>query len=395
MPSNTAEIIADALDDAGLSGLDETPEVTTSEPIVEETPTVVEEPTTEVPTEQIRVLDKTTQVEEDTTPEAVEPTVEATTEDKPTEVASTDDDVFKQFGISDKSVTGRENRIPHSRVKQMVDKTREQVTARVTKELEAKFQPRVTELETKTKDYEGRLEKVAQFEYIMEKEPKKFLGMISQLPAYREFFDYVSSVIEKAEGQPAEPATPTVVTDPSDPMPSPNKQLADGSKVYDMEGLQSLIDWTARNVQNRVEKSVEQKVNQRLAPLDEQRKRLEQAQAEQEYIAKVMPVIDQQIAKARTWPNFNELEPQVIEILKAEPTANLEYAYMKAYQASVVPRLTSDRNKVRSEVLAEINRKPARTTAPVSPSVPRQAPADDGRGLSTADVIRRELEKLR
>lgn len=321
------------------------------------------------------------------TSEVVAPAVKDNV-DKPVEGAKPAEDEFaKKFGISATGVTGRENRIPYSRVKKIVEKNERDVVARVTKELEDKYNPQITETGTKIQDYESRLQRVAQFEQVMTTNPREFLGMLSGLPAYKEFFEFVNKALEGQPGAGAAAADPGKATQPAagaaDPMPEPDKVLADGSRVYSMDGLKSLMEWQGRQVEQRVNSGWEKKVNERFGPI-------EQAYKSQEYMAKLVPQIDAQIAEARKWPNFNELEQDIVKLLNENQQLSLEGAYVKAYQATVVPKLTTDRNKIRSEVLAEIKKQPAVTAAPAGVPRTKQAPTGP---RSTEDVIKASLEE--
>jgi hypothetical protein len=331
------------------------------------------------------VDDTPTEVVEDTSSSEITPG--SAVEDAPAEEATTDevvaggiqpsdatkaeqDDFAKKFGLQAQSVTGRENRIPYSRVKKIVEKAQSEAVAKATKDIEAKFTPQLTELGTKVTDYEGRLQRVAEFENILENDPKQFLTMLSKVPAYKEFFDFVS---QAAAGPATEPEK--VAQDPTGNMPQPDQTLADGSKVYSMEGLQSLLKWQA----DQVEQRTIQQVEQRYAPI-------EQAWKSQEHMAKIVPVVEKQIAEARTWPNFDELEPEIIQSLKADKNISLERAYMQAYQKTIVPKLAVDRNKIRTDLLAEIKKKPVASAAPAGNVRPGAQP-DSGAPKDLADII--------
>lgn len=324
------------------------------------------------------VPDTTPDVTSDPAPDIVDPAVEVSADPAADPLADpladpTQQDEFeKRWGIPARSVTGRENRIPHSRVKQMVSKAEADTVARLTKELEGKWATERTPLETKVKDYEDRLTKVAQFEQVLENDPKTFLTMLSQVPAYKEFFDYVNQLARSGAQPSATPQTPAG-------MPQPDQTLADGTKVYSMEGLQSLLQWQADNVEQRVT----QRVQQHYAPI-------EQEWQQQQRIAQIVPVIEKQIAEARTWPHFSELEPQVIQLLKSDPSITLERAYVKAFQEHQLPKLSADRNRVRTEVLAELKQKPVSSSAPVNPVRPNARPAE---GRSIEEIIKDSLRE--
>lgn len=287
--------------------------------------------------------------------------------------AEAGDDFSKKFGIASQSVTGRENRIPYTRVKKIVEKNERDTIARVTKELEDKYTPRVTEYETKVKDYEGRLERVAQFEQILENDPKQFLSMLSNVPAYKPFFDFITKAAKTVQPQSEIPAVP-------DGMPQPDQALADGTSVYSMEGLQKLLQWQAENV----EKRVTAQVSQRYAPIEQEWR------SQQEY-ARAVPVVQQQIAEARKWPQFVENEAEITAALQADRNLSLEGAYRQV----VIPRFAADKTKIRTEVLDELRKKPiGATSAPTAQARPRPAQPTGGAKRDTEDIIRDAIAGL-
>ena len=143
--------------------------------------------------------------------------------------------------------------------------------------------------------------------------------------------------------------------------------------------------WQARQVEKKVSSQVEQQVSKRYAPIEEAWKR-------QEYLAKITPQIDQQVAEARTWDRFAELEPLVVELMNKDPRISLEKAYMVTYQKNIIPKLTSDRNKVRADVLAELKRQPIGTAAPVTRTQTKQVSDNTPRSIEA--IIEAELAKI-
>jgi hypothetical protein len=301
--------------------------------------------------------------------------------------ADTEVDEFgKRFGLASQSITGRENRIPYSRVKKIVEKAQNDKV----KELEAKFTPQLTEFQTKVQDYETRLQRVAQFEQIMENDPQTFLSMLSQVPAYKAFFDHVAQLSAGGQapgGQPAQAgaASPEQPYLDSSTMPQPDQTLSDGSRVYSLEGLAKRDEWLAKQIEARAVKQAEAALSKRYAPI-------EQEWQQRERMNQIVPQIESQIAEARQWDKFNDLEPRIVEILRTDKRLSLEGAYMRAYQEEVAKereRLTTDHNKVRASVLDEIKKRPVSSSAPVNPSrpvaVPQQGPVD------LDEVVRRSV----
>jgi hypothetical protein len=303
---------------------------------------------------------------------------------KQDEAAPGEDDFDKKFGINPSSITGRENRIPYSRVKKIVQKAEKDTETRLRKELEGQSAPKLVEYETKVKDYEGRLERVAQFEHILQNDPKTFLGMLSQVPAYKEFFEFIAQAAAAADKQPTQ--AEQAILDHSD-MPQPDQELSDGSRVYSLEGLAKRDEWLARKIEQRAIQQAEDRLSKRYAPI-------EQAWQSQVQMNKIVPVVEQQIAEARTWDKFNDLEPRIVAILKADQRISLEKAYLMAYQedrAAEREKLTTDRNKIRTELLTEIKKAPTKAGSPAATIKPTAKPINQGpRDLE--DVIRQSLE---
>lgn len=318
--------------------------------------------------------DPTPTPEPEVAPEATSEVVDVPT----TEVASPgakpqeeEDEFLKKYGIPSKAESGRENRVPHSRVQKIVAKAEKEAVAKATKEFEAKFAPQLAQFQTKVSDYEGRLVKVAEFEKVMTTQPKEFLTMLSGLPAYKEFFDYVNQ-IGTGTAQPAAAAGPA-----ADPMPQPNHPLGDGSMVYDEEGLQKLLDWQARNIEGRLSKTYDAKlesVTAQYAPIRQQYEA-------QQHLAKIVPVVEKQITDARTWPQFVENEPDIVKALQADANLSLEGAYRQV----VFPKIVADRDTMRKSVLEEIRKTPSNSGVPTrGASRPTQVPAGP---RSMEDVI--------
>ena len=370
------QIIEDAANDVfGAEVEDTTPETTEVEAAA---------PETEVETEATPELSSEVKVESKETTESIE--VPEVVE------AGSDDEFSKRFGIPTKSVTGKENRIPYSRVKSIISKNEKDTEARLAKKFEDQYKPKLSEFEGKVKDYEGRLTKVNQFEQMMTGDPQTFLSVLSTIPAYKPFFDYINKLADDVETGAkvpagtgvagAQPTTPTIVEDPADPMPQPNKPQADGSKVYDLQGLQSLLAWQERRVEKRVGAQFESTLAKRLGPF-------EQRKAQEEHLKTViLPELNRQIAEAEAnWPGFKENETEITAALEQNKNLSLE----GAYRMVVLPKITADRSRIRTELLAEIKRQPVSTAVASSRTTPR-APQSGARSIE--EIILEEARRL-
>ncbi len=361
--NNLEQVIEDSVNDAtSPEPVESTPEVeysTTTADTDGLTATTTEEPATEVAESQAPA------------PGAADPS------------APVEDEFAKRFGLQGQSVTGRENRIPYSRVKKIVERAEKEARAAAEKTLAGAPQPKLQEYETKVKDYEGRLEKVAQFENMIEHQPEQFMNFLSTLPAYKEFFAYINQLAQQAPAASAQ-ATAQPTLDLAG-MPQPDQPLPDGTKVYSMEGLQQLLAWQAQQVEARAIKATEDRIAQRYKPMEEN------WQAEQRR-QQAIPVIQKQLAEARQWPHFTELEADIVEVLKTDPNISLEGAYRKTLSEKVLPKLQTDRDSMRKSILEELKKKPVSTSAPTSAVKPTRTPAGP---RSLEDIIKEAAESLK
>lgn len=373
--------IADAVNDAQISDVD------TNLDEGSDNAEVVDTPAVETPTE--------------TAPEAEAPAAETQNQQVAApgaaQEATPQDEFDKLAGVPKTGFGGRENRIPYSRVKKItenaVNEIAEVALGRKLNQGEKAVDvvkahvARIPELETKVTDYESRLNDVGQFEQVMANDPQRFLGMLSKVPAYREFFswlDRAAEVMEKQAGAPAA-GTPDVAAAPvADPnMPQPDEELSDGSKVYSMEGLQKLLDWKANQVATNVEARLTKQFEQQYKPMADDwqtRRRIEAAR----------PFIQKQLEDAKKWPLFTESEDDIIKILRANPNISLEGAYREA----VFPKLVADRNKAREQVIRDIQAAPTSTSVPSRVATKPSAPAPDG-PRKLEDIIKEQVDSLK
>lgn len=289
-----------------------------------------------------------------------------------------DDPFAKEHGLTPQMSGGRENRIPYSRVKSIVEKAQQKAIAPLTAEL--------TPLKAKVTDYESRLQKVGEFEKIMSDDPQKMLQMLATLPAYKPFFDAVAhyeALSQSQLSQPTTPVTPSPSTAPTNEgMPAPDQKLSDGSMVYSMEGLNKLMAWQAQQVETRVTKQVTDQISERYKPIEQQ------YQA-QEHLQKMIPVINSQIAEARTWPLFTENETEITQALESDRRLSLEGAYRRV----VYPKLITNKDTMRADILKEIKAVPTGSTS-VSSTASRPSPVTSG-PKSLEEIIKEQVQSLK
>lgn len=306
-----------------------------------------------------------------------------------------DKDEFEaRWGITPQTIGGRENRIPYSRVKKITSNAERELAElalgrKFTKEeLEKKgFKAhdfvkehvgKIPTMEAKIRDYEDRFQRVQKFENIMVNEPEKFVEMLSSLPAYRPFFDAIEKAFQiiQGGGQVPQQAHPQQQSQ-EDQMPEPDEVLADGSRVYSLKGL------AARDAWNRAqaERAILQKVEEKYSPL------LAEREAAKRYNSAAQAVTSK-IAEARTWEHFTDNEEDITKALQRNPTWSLE----RAYNHVVLPKYKADRQKMREEILSELQKAPRSTAAPAGSTKP--VPTTDPK-RSLEDVIKDSIRGLK
>ena len=381
-------VITDSLNDVTIDDTSDISVDTSSDDVSTDTSSV--EASSETPTETAQDASETTQ-DASTGYDTTAPG------NAPTEPSSDPKDPFEELaGVPKVGIGGRENRIPYSRVQKITERA---VSNAIETALGRKLNPgekgvdaikttlaRVPELEAKTSDYESRLEKVGQFEQVMANDPDRFLQMLERLPAYKEFFSFVRNALQGGgtpeQGAQAQ-AQPTQVDDLAE-MPQPDEELPDGSRVYSMEGLNKMLAWRDSRVASQVRKELAQEFEKRYSPMEsewQERRRIEMAR----------PIIQRQMAEARTWHLFNESENEILDVLRANPTMQLAEAYQKV----VFPKLVADRTKIREQVLQEIQTAPRAPAMQSRTNVKPQATTPSTGPRSIEDIIKESVETLK
>lgn len=294
------------------------------------------------------------------------------------------DEFEKKYGVQKESVPGRENRIPYSRVTKIVGKAVSEAKAEVENRVKTEYEPKIKQYETALQERDAQLTRVAQFEQVMVNDVPRFIGMLKTLPQYQQFFAQF-----EAQSAPTQAHQQVAQVNPEDEMPQPDQLMPDGSYMYSMEGLAKLQAW------NRVQarKEVMSEVEKTYGPIHQEWEAHRRMRA-------VEPKVRDQIARARTWTLFNENEAEIVKVLQQYPDASLEDAYQFVVQPKLQEKLASYqtdeaklRQQIRSEVLAELKRAPASTSAPARPSRPQPVTSSGPRKLE--DIIAAQVETIR
>lgn len=203
---------------------------------------------------------------------------------------------------------------------------------------------------------------------LAETDQKAFIQLLMQDPRFADLIAFKEAQKEAAK-------------DPNEGRPGPNKASEDGSyKYYDEQGLQQLLAWERQ----QTVKEAQAEWLKEFGPIKdefEQRNLYNRSKAEAGEV----------LATAREqWKGFADNEPAI----KQSMIANPRYTLHDAYRSVVVEKYASEtkvnREKLRAEILAEINgKKPAATTPSLARGVEREA-SPDGK-VDLEEVIRRSL----
>lgn len=268
------------------------------------------------------------------------------------------DDDFKAFGLDIQGPLQpgqRENRIPYSRVRSIVESAR--------KKLHRDWDTERGRLTEAQRAMEARLQQMEAVGQIMQSDPQRFLQMLQQVnPAYARF-----KAIEEAQQAAAANG---------DGRPAPDLDLGNGYKTYSPQGLEALLAWQAEQLEKRVES--------RYRPLED-------SYRHQQILSEAGQRVTAQLDDAMKWPMFEKYAPEILEVLKQDSAAARQYGQTSrltleaAYRQVVLPKLALERDKLRTELLKEIQAAPTSTAAPAAGSVGAASAPGGARNLD--DVI--------
>ena len=248
------------------------------------------------------------------------------------------------------------NRLPYNRVKAIVENARKKAAEESAAAL-AEHQRKIQQYETAAQTWQREQQELRE----MARNPEQFLRALSEAsPAYKEL---VERALARQEAQ--QPPQANI---------EPDVVLPDGSFGYSNAAAERLY-------QQRLalaEQSISAKIAKQFEPI------VSEFQARKAY-EEMVPRVKQQLAEAQKWPLFSEHQEAIRVAMEADRRLSLESAYRQV----VFPKLQSDRDKMRAEILAEINGK---AKAATSPSATPAAPPP-GKAQSIDEIIREAVRK--
>jgi hypothetical protein len=326
-----------------------------------------------------------TVVKGDGTPEAK---VEKPAEEKPVvtdaKAKAPKDSIEERIG-PEKDKNGRENRLPHSRVRAIVAKSDRdfmdtvgpalgvQVTEGMTREAFTTAASDALKDVPRLRERDAAMEKLAP---IMENNEDDFIRILAMTnPKYKKFVDFIEG------GGTAEPAKAAVPEAKDDPRPEPDLDMGDGRKTYSTKGFADYEAWKDRQADRKIAAAIDG-VRGEIKPIVEERKtakeRADHQVAQRQQLEDIMN-------DAVTWEGFKENEPEILKAMKEDPSISKIKAFERrlgaAYRKVVWNKLATDRQRVREEFIAEQAAAPASTS---TGATKRATTSTKGKGAAAA-----------
>lgn len=298
-----------------------------------------------------------------------------------------EDPFAKEHGLQQPQ-KGKDNRIPYPRVKAIVGNAEKKVVEAVLgqgatlpegKTAAEVVREHVTGLTTKISAHEETLKEHGVVEQIMTGDPDRFMQMLVHLnPGYAEYKKGGT-----AETKPAAATTTDLV------MPEPDLDLGNGQKTYSIEGVKKLMEYAATAAAAKARAEALAAVDSDLKPIREQREAMRvREQLEQR--------VDAYVKRAEeNWPGFKENGAEILKVLNEdkERKHDLMSAYtlvMERKHKEELDKRSTDRNKVRQELIEEQKKAP-KATSTVGGAVEKKTAKPGERSLE--DVIAEQVAK--
>ncbi len=312
---------------------------------------------------------------------------------KPAEPAAPveEDDDFGKVAEFEQLKDGRQrvNRIPHPRVKKMIERSVKAAETALREALGKEHGEKLTAHEKQIAQYEAIGE-------IMGTNPDRFMEMLaSSNPAYKAYAKQ-------------DPNAKPVATD--DPEPQPDGKMPDGTPGYTEAQWAKREEWKERQIEARAVAKAQAEFKKQYGWLDKERETKQVLESQG-------TALKSQIADAMTWPGFEANYNDIVTALRVDteesqksgksPKLSIHDAYrtviLKKHEEALAGKdkeiagLKTDRNKMREEILAELKAAPKGTatiaTQPVAAKDTAATAAADGDSPTKA-IIRAAAKRI-
>jgi hypothetical protein len=266
-------------------------------------------------------------------------------------------------------VADRAGRIPLDRHKAVLTRHRREAETRQ-KELEAKLEG--------YKKYDDPVvgQKLAVAELI-ESNPELLLQVLRQDERYAKLLTPAQAAVvaEVAKEQAAD-----------DARPEPDLQTPDGMLIYSDKAQAKLDEWRER----QFEKKLQAEFEKRLSPIEKERQEREKQVQSERLWQESLQTQRQVLTDARAnWELFKESEGEIKAML-AKP-GNERMSLERAYQLVVMPKIKADRESIRKDLIAEMNKATPQSTS-LRPGAQSTVPPKTDQ--TTEDIIMAHARRL-
>jgi hypothetical protein len=352
MPGDLIDVIQGAVDTARSEG------VFGDEGGGSESSEVIETAGTEAPVET--VVDEKPVVETPAGDTKVETKVETKVDDKskkdePSEVAK----LMEEAGIKAPE-TGKDNRIPYSRVTKIIENA-------LTK-AKTTHQTELTERDTKIKAHENELAGYQRADKLIETDPDRYIGMLAAIHPDK-YGKFVKGATVAPVAGAKETAEPVDLVAAVGPEPPADIKYNDGSEGYSPEQWKKHNQW----VEDRATARAQMAFNERLSPIEKKAKEADaQAKAAVAHNTRLANVQKQVAAAKELWgedftSDYDKAaegdgsKSEILVYMRAHP----EVPFDRCVAAVLLPKRQANRDKMREDLLKEIDKKAAKVSGTV------------------------------
>jgi hypothetical protein len=248
-----------------------------------------------------------------------------------------------ELGIKAPKEGERENRLPHTRVQKIVQNYGKKLTERHNAVLAAK--------DAEYAPYKTTAENTAKVDNLIVTDPDRYIGLLAAMhpEQYGKFVK--GGQVEKK----TEEVKPNEALAKLGPRPVADHKFEDGSVGYTPEQHDKLLDWVAQKARIDAEVAIEEKFTKRFGPIE---KAYNTVQARNAARTAAIPKVKAEVSAVyQTWGRelVDKHEAKIIEAMQKNP----DLSPADAAATILVPILRADRTKMRTELIDEVNRRPA------------------------------------
>lgn len=282
------------------------------------------------------------------------------------------DKILEAEGVKPPIQGQRENRIPYSHTKRIIQNAKKKWQSDSDAALATERQTFTT---TKSK-----LDTWEAAEKLASTDPDKYIATLAQLnPAYKKFLQPLTDAVNAAKKD-----------EKDDPEPQPEKQ-ADGSFAWTPEAFKKHTDWVQRQAVKQATAEWEKKYGPIL------QKQQQRADAEEVY-KQNLPIVQRQykaVQDAYGAKLVSDNEGAIQKVMADAMAAGEPVSMAQAAAQVLIPLLRADETAIRAKVMKELKDRPA-AARPINPG--GSPKADNGSEVVTGDtqsVIRGALAEHR